>query len=263
MNALILLGGLIGYAFGRWNGFFTGALIGWATGLLAGLLLRRIIVPTLLGRVQRPFIDAAFAVMGALCKADGQVSADEIRVAEAFFERLRLDAQGRERARRAFARGKAPQFDVEAEVMAFARAVRGNPVMLQLFLQLQLSAVAADGQVHPAERALLQRIAQALGLGEAELQWLEALLRGAHAGAGSTGAGSAQALDDAYRVLGVSPEASDADLKQAYRRLMSQHHPDKLAAKGLPESMREMAEQRTREISAAYDRIERARRLAA
>ena len=64
-------------------------------------------------------------------------------------------------------------------------------------------------------------------------------------------------------MLGVAADASDAELKKAYRRLMSQNHPDKLAAKGLPESMREMAEQKTREITAAYELIERTRRLAA
>ena len=81
--------------------------------------------------------------------------------------------------------------------------------------------------------------------------------------AGGTRAPSRDQVADAYRVLGVAADASDAELKKAYRRLMSQNHPDKLAAKGLPESMREMAEQKTREITAAYELIERTRRLAA
>jgi DnaJ like chaperone protein len=90
---------------------------------------------------------------------------------------------------------------------------------------------------------------------------LEAMLRGAHAGAsGTTGGASSQSqLDDAYKVLGVSPSVSDAELKKAYRKLMSENHPDKLAGRGLPESMREMAEERTREISHAYDIIKQAR----
>ena len=64
-----------------------------------------------------------------------------------------------------------------------------------------------------------------------------------------------EALKDAYRVLGVSEDASDAEIKKAYRRLMSQNHPDKLAGKGLPESMREVAQARTSEIGNAYERI--------
>ena len=70
-------------------------------------------------------------------------------------------------------------------------------------------------------------------------------------------------MDDAYKVLGVSPSASDAELKRAYRKLMSENHPDKLAGRGLPESMREMAEERTREISHAYDVVRDARRKSA
>ncbi|MEP6406474.1 MAG: DnaJ domain-containing protein, partial [Marinobacter sp.] len=84
---------------------------------------------------------------------------------------------------------------------------------------------------------------------------------GAHAGqSGAAGqASSASQIDDAYKVLGVSPSASDAEIKKAYRKLMSENHPDKLAGRGLPESMREMAEERTREISHAYDVVKEAR----
>jgi DnaJ like chaperone protein len=79
-------------------------------------------------------------------------------------------------------------------------------------------------------------------------------------GAGVKGApASADALASAYDILGLTPAAADAEVKKAYRRLVSQNHPDKLAARGLPESMREMAEERTREIVGAHDRIMAAR----
>ncbi|MDX1563619.1 MAG: DnaJ domain-containing protein, partial [Gammaproteobacteria bacterium] len=70
---------------------------------------------------------------------------------------------------------------------------------------------------------------------------------------------SASSLEDAYTALGVSANASDSEVKRAYRRLMSQNHPDKLAAKGLPESMRQVAEERTREINVAYELIKETR----
>ena len=73
------------------------------------------------------------------------------------------------------------------------------------------------------------------------------------------GGAAANELDRAYQVLGVSPDVDDTTLKRAYRRLMSENHPDKLASKGLPESMREMAEQKTQEITHAYDLIKQAR----
>ena len=66
---------------------------------------------------------------------------------------------------------------------------------------------------------------------------------------------SAQSLEAAYRVLGVSAQASNDEVKTAYRRLMNQHHPDKLVARGLPKSMIGVAEQKTHEVRTAYERI--------
>jgi len=62
-------------------------------------------------------------------------------------------------------------------------------------------------------------------------------------------------------VLGVASTASDDEIKTAYRRLMSQHHPDKLVARGLPESMKSVAEQKTQEVRAAYEAIKAQRGL--
>ncbi len=101
---------------------------------------------------------------------------------------------------------------------------------------------------------MLVRMARRLGIPEAHVAQLEAMLQ---AGAGSAPAPSR--LDAAYRALGVEASATDAEIKRAYRRLMSQNHPDKLAGRGLPESMREIAEERTREITAAYRLITEAR----
>ena len=68
-------------------------------------------------------------------------------------------------------------------------------------------------------------------------------------------------LADAYTALGVTPYASPAEIKLAYRKLISKNHPDKLAARGLPESMRAVAEERSREINSAYDLIKDARSI--
>lgn len=244
MNLFMMLGAIIGFVLGRWSGVFWGALIGYG---LAHALRR-----TLVRSVQTRFLDTTFAVMGAVCKADGRVSEDEVRMAEALFARLHLSADGRAAARAAFNRGKAADFDLDAEVTAFAKACRGQRTLVEMFLQVQLAALAADGKVDPEEHRLFLRIARGLGLPEAEVQRLEAGLR-------IHGNSSRQKLDDAYDVMGVDAQVSDADLKKAYRRLMSEHHPDKLAARGMPESMREMAGERTRDITAAYDLIKAAR----
>ena len=247
----------LGYAIGGFRGLVVGVALAW---LLSWLLQH--VVRSGLGQVQAQFLDSTFAAMGALCKADGTVTRDEIKVAETLFDRLHLSAGQREAAKAAFNRGKAPDFDLDAEIGMLRQASRGRGPLLQIFLQVQLMAVAADGGVHPAEHAMLVRMARGLGLSEAHVAQLEAMLRtGTGAGAG-TARPSRRRLDDAYAALGVSPSASDAEIKRKYRRLMSQNHPDKLAGKGLPESMREIAEERTREISTAYRLIKEARQAA-
>ena len=173
---------------------------------------------------------------------------------------LNLHGEQREQARAAFTRGKQPDFNVDAAVDDFARVSRGRGPLLQLFLQLQVMAVAADGRIHPAEHAMLVRIARRLGLHESDVSQLEALLRAAAGGPSAPGAPPTKdRLADAYAALGVTPNSSAAEIKRAYRKLISQNHPDKLAARGLPESMRAVAEERSREINSAYDLIKDAR----
>ena len=247
--SVIVLFALIGLFIGG----FRGLLIGAALGYGASWVLRSVLSKGL-ALVQAQFLESTFAVMGALCKADGAVSRDEIQLAENMFARLNLSEEMRQSAMAAFSRGKAPGFDLDAEVEKFARASHGRRPILVMFLQIQCAAIAADGNVHPAEHQMLLRVARGLGLSEADVAQLEALLR-----TGAPGPSPQHKLQDAYTALGLSSSATDAEIKQTYRRLMSQNHPDKLAGKGLPESMREMAEERSREISTAYAVIKEAR----
>jgi DnaJ like chaperone protein len=253
----IAIGAVLGFLIGR----FPGLLIGAAAGYFIGRSLRLGLIGGL-QVVQSQLIDSAFSVMGAIAKADRVVTREEIRVAEEIFDRLHLAGAQREAAKAAFNRGKAPDFDLDAAVDGFARIGRGRGPLLQLFLQIQCMAVAADGNVHPAEHEMLVRVAHRLGLTEGDVAQLEALLRTASAGRGTAGAPPPQKrLDDAYAALGLTPGATEPEIKRAYRRLMSQNHPDKLAARGLPESMREIAEERSREINAAYDLVKTARQI--
>jgi DnaJ like chaperone protein len=251
----VVIGALLGALFGG----FSGLLIGAALGYAAGTLLQRSVIGGL-RVVQSQLIDSTFAVMGALCKADNVVTRDEIDAVERIFTMLRLQEEQRRAAKDAFNRGKQPGFDLDGAVDRFARVSRRRAPLLQLFLQLQVMAVAADGRVHPAEHAMLVRVARRLGLQEHDVAQLEALLRAGGAGPSAPGAQpAADRLADAYAALGVSPDATPAEIKRAYRKLISQNHPDKLAARGLPESMRAVAEERSREINTAYDLIKDAR----
>lgn len=257
MLLFILIGGLLGL----FAGGVIGAVLGAVVGGVAGHYLLTVLFGRGLGAVRAQFVESTFAVMGALCKADGRVTGEEIRIAEQFFSRLRLSEEQRRSAKAAFNRGKASGFDLDAE-LALLRASGGrSPALLQLFLQIQLSAIAADGNVHPEEHALLLRVARGLGLSETDVDRLEALLRGSSSAADEGPAARSSRLADAYATLGVDSQAGDGEVKKAYRRLMSQHHPDKLASRGMPDSMRPMAEEKTREIRRAYDLVREARGL--
>jgi DnaJ like chaperone protein len=250
-----LIGALLGALFGGFAGLFIGGFVGY----MAGNMLQQYVVGNL--RVaQTALIDSTFSIMGALCKADKVVTRDEINTVEQIFAMLNLHGDAREQAKDAFNRGKQAGFDLDAAVDQFALLSRGRGPLVQLFLQVQCMAVAADGRVDPAEHAMLVRIAHRLGLTEADVSQLEALLRAAMGGPSAKGAPPRQdQLADAYAALGVAPSSTPAEIKRAYRKLMSQNHPDKLASRGLPESMRPVAEERSREINSAYDLIKAAR----
>lgn len=249
--SVIVLFALIGLFVGGVRGLLLGVALGYgASWVLQNVLGKR------LALVRAQFLHSTFAVMGALCKADGAVSRDEIQVAESVFARLNLSGEQRQSAMDAFSRGKAPGFDLNAEVGKFARVSRGHRSLLLMFLQIQCAAVTADSNIHPAEHQMLVRVARGLGLSEADVAQLEASIR-----TGAPRSSTQHKLEDAYAALGLNSSATDSEIKQAYRRLMSQNHPDKLAGRGLPESMRAMAEERTRDISTAYAVIKEARGL--
>ena len=252
--SLAFVGALIGLITGGLPGLLIGGIIGYG----AGILLTKSLVGGL--RIaQSQLVDSVFAVMGAICKADNVVTRDEIHAVEQMFGMLNLHGEQRKQAKDAFNRGKQADFDLDAAVDQFARISRGRAPLVQLFLQMQVMAVAADGRIDAAEHEMLVRIARRLGLSEADVSQLEALLRASTSGPAAGAGPTRNRLADAYVALGVKPESDAATIKRAYRKLISQNHPDKLASRGLPESMRAVAEERSREINSAYDQIKSAR----
>jgi DnaJ like chaperone protein len=129
-------------------------------------------------------------------------------------------------------------------------------------VEIQLQAALAGDGLSELPRARLRRVALLLGLGPAEFARLESMLRWSHGMAGRTRAtagASEERIAQAYTMLVAEPAMSDEQIVKAYRRQMSRHHPDKLQANGLPESMLERAKERTQQIQVAYELI-RARR---
>ena len=130
-------------------------------------------------------------------------------------------------------------------------------------MQIQLQAVYADGNKHPAEDQILKHICDCLGYPVAMLSQLEAMLfaqNRRYTGNNNAPPSSFQ-LEKAYSVLGRSPSATNAEIKKAYRRLMNQHHPDKLIAKGLPDEMIKIATDKAQEIQKAYELVREERKL--
>lgn len=253
----------IGKLLGAFFGYLVYGVIGAVVGLIIGHWFDRGLANARGGgadreRIHDVFFRASFSVMGHVCKADGRVSAAEIQAAESVMARMRLSEEQRRRAIEAFQSGKAADFDLDATLDEFIAVCRRRLDLLRMFLEIQLQGALADGRIDDAERAVLLRIARRLGLSEADFQRLEALLTGGYRRSHARETGGDE-LAEAYRELGVDPKAEDAEVKRAYRKLMSEHHPDKLVSRGLPEEMVEVAKERTQEIQAAYETVKRSR----
>ncbi len=257
-----LLGGAFGYLIGGPIGAVLGAALGRSFGRAVGRFEQIEAGDgqpdvSMRERAQLAFFTATFGVMGQVAKADGRVSPDEIRLANQVMDELGFDSEQRQAARAIFNEGKSSRFPLD-DVLDQLRSECGRAAnLLRMFLEIQLQAAWADGGVHPEERRLLLHVAARLGFSRAEYLELERMV-GAGVGAQAR-ASDGPSLEDAYAILGVSPEAPDTEVKRAYRRLMSRHHPDKLAARGLPEEMMRAATERTQQIKAAWDRVQSTR----
>lgn len=268
------IGGVLGLLFGGPVGALFGAILGQAVdhGLVGGHW-RADISAAERQRIQQQFFATAFGVMGHLAKADGRVSEREIACAESAMERMSLSPELRRSAIGLFTRGKAADFALAPALDRLRAVCAGQTPLLHLFLDLQLTMAYADGQPSPAQRQSLETIRRQLQISPGDytrLERLAALQQRMRAGTRPSGASGQQRrqsrgaptptpLDAAYATLGVEPQASDGEVKRAYRRLVSQHHPDKLAARGMPEEALRMASRKTQEILRAYETITRAR----
>jgi DnaJ like chaperone protein len=212
-------------------------------------------------RVQAAFFTATFSVMGYIAKADGKVTRDEIQLAETVMSHLGLTADMRESAKKLFNEGKSGEFPIDEVLDQFKQETRRRSTLIQMFLEIQLQAAYADGVMHPAEKEVLRHICARLGISVTQFDRLEEMLK-AGFGGGYQGPQSQQVpVEGAYAMLGIDKSASDGELKKTYRRLMSQHHPDKLVAKGLPDEMIKVATEKTQQIKKAYETIKMSRGL--
>lgn len=285
----MFLGKLLGTLFGYWIFGTYGAV----AGFLFGFFYDKSRVLRLTHRrqndepmsaaetelVRQSFFSATFSVMGHLAKADGQVQKSQIALAESVMSQMGLNAELRASAIELFNKGKHAGFDLDMHVVRFRSDCAKSTSLYRVFLEIQLQVALADGKMAPEEEAMLLRVAGLLGFPELVYRQIELLVRVSmgvgddHSRRFGQGRGSrrsnnnrqepsrssASSLRDAYALLGVTADADKATVKTAYRKLMNEHHPDKLISKGLPEEMLKLATDKTQQIQKAYEQINTAK----
>jgi DnaJ like chaperone protein len=268
-----LVGAVIGYMIGRFPGLLIGLIIGHFYDQSVDARRARPRGTPL--QVSERFFTATFEVMGHVAKADGRVSESEIAAARKLMAELNFDGPQIHIAIGFYTRGKSPDFNLEEAVEKLVSACGNQPHLLRAFLELQVRAALEGVDMQGAARDVVFRLAELLDVSRLELAHMEAVLRlrreqfrqgnGYGQRQGGAGAGPQSAprngmrLDAAYQILEVDPKAANGEVQKAYRRQLSKHHPDKLKANGLPESMLEHAKQRTQQIIEAFELIKSAR----
>jgi len=204
-------------------------------------------------RTQAAFFTATFSVMGYIAKADGRVSEHEIQAARSLMHQMQLNDAQKTAAIDLFQKGKEADFPLDEVLQQFRSECHRRTTLLQMFLEIQVQAAMSDGRMDPAESRVLRHVGEVLGFDAPQIEQLINFVSGA--AGGHTPGQPVQPVSEAYKVLGVAPDASDTEVKKAYRRLTNQHHPDKLVAKGMPEEMIKLANEKTQEIRKAWERI--------
>jgi DnaJ like chaperone protein len=261
---------------GKFIGGFFGALLAGPFGVILGIIIGHAFDRSITlshnfsahhshstqTHAQEVFFNSTFLVMGHVAKADGHISEKEIQASETIMVRLGLRGTLKQKAINLFRQGKQPTFNLKQTLDDLFQACHRNPILLQMFMDIQWQVAHADGALTPNKHHVLQIISQKLGIPFYDFSAFEDFFR-----AGQNQSYYQQhhtvspknTLSEAYKLLGVSENANSTEIKKAYRHLMSQNHPDKLIAKGLPEEMVKLATEKTQNIRAAYDAVCKAR----
>lgn len=187
-------------------------------------------------------------VLGAkMAKADGHVSKDEVAAFKRIFQ---VPPEDMKAVGAIFDQAKRSSDGYEIYARQIARLFSDSPQVLEELLGALYQIARADGGLHPAETAFLNDIARIFGLPPDAINRLHAQYERS---------GSDEA--DPYAVLGVAPDASDDDIRAAWRKLSREHHPDVLMSQGMPQEFVSQANEKMAAINHAYDRIRERRGL--
>ncbi|WP_376089637.1 TerB family tellurite resistance protein [Roseomonas sp. CCTCC AB2023176] len=251
-----IIGGAVGFAMGGPFGAMAGAALGHAMD--DGTLARAIPgmdgarIAALLGSRESLFAISVVVLSAKLAKCDGPVKREEI---DAFKRTFRIPPENMKEVATLFdqARSNAEGYETFAERLG--AAFPDNRAMLEDVLSALFRIAEADGPVNGREMAYLTAVHARLGLDAAAFE---------RARLGQPAFGRAAPQDegpDPYGMLGLARDASDEEVRAAWKRLMRENHPDSLAARGVPAEFVKRATDKVAGINAAWDRIKRERGL--
>ena len=254
-----LIGGLIG--------LFTLGPVGLILGVIVGHFFDKGLNQVGMGlnpeqrrELESRFVNTLFPLLGLIAKADGQVTQEEIDHTEQVMAKYGITGANRQQAIELFKRGTETNFQLAPVVRDFYSATQLQSNLRRVLLTYLVGIAMADGELHPGEERVLREIADGLGFGGAMFEQLMAMLRAQYQFRDHSAPPAGHELETAYAALGVDKSVTDAQLKKAYRKLMSENHPDKLMGQGVPDHMIKVATERAQEVQRAYDLIRKARK---
>jgi DnaJ like chaperone protein len=195
-----------------------------------------------------PAFTTAVTALGAkLAKADGEAQASEYA---AFSEVFRPDAGSEGNVRRLYQLARQTTRGFESYARRLAKRYRHCPQLLEDVLDGLFHVATSDGAVTGDELVYLQRVSELFGQSPLTFRRLKATHLGFEA-------------EDPYAVLGVAHDAGDVEVRAAWKAQLSEAHPDRARARGLPSEFIEVAEAKAAAINAAFDAVMRERRALA
>jgi DnaJ like chaperone protein len=240
-----VIGAGVGYAIASIPGAMLGALLGQALDRRLHFQSWAELRERISGRNVPRDDELIFILLGRLAKSDGRVVDGHIQQAKVEMRRMDLSEAAQRRAIQAFNRGK----DGRDNLRVHLTRLKTQPHAAEGLLRACWRMAWADGKAARAERELIVLWGKWLGWPAEKVEALSATEDEQRARAPVSGAGEYQ---QALRLLGVRFDSEPEQIKRAYRRLLSRHHPDKVAGTGASPVQVRDATERTRELHNAY-----------